>query len=72
MLQKRQRSVQEAVCHIIPELWLSKVFTAALFQNTNLAENRYRDCVSEKEIKELSKSSTDIFKTNMLDWCKDK
>lgn len=72
MLQKRERSVQEPVCHIIPQLWLRKVFTAALFANTNLAENRYRDCVSEKEIKELPKSSTDIFKANMLDWYKDK
>ena len=72
MLQKRERSVQEPVCHIIPQLQLHKVFTAALFANTNLAENRYRDCVGEKEIKELPKSSTDIFKANMLDWYKDK
>ena len=68
---KRECSVQEAVYHIMPELWFRKVFTAVLSANTNLPENRYRVCVSEKEIKQLPESSTDIFKTNMLDWCKD-
>ena len=65
---KRQCSVQDAVYRIMQELWLSKVFPLVLFANTNLPENRYRVCVCEKEIKQLSESSTDIFKANMLDW----
>ena len=68
---KRECSVQKAVYHIMPELWLRKVFTAILSANTNLPENRYRVCVSEKEIKQLPESSTEIFKNNMLDWYKD-
>ena len=64
---KRECSVQEAVYHIMQELWLRKVFPLVLFANTNLPENRYRVCVCEKEIKQLPESSTDIFKKNMLD-----
>ena len=64
---KREYSVQEVVYHIMLELWLRKVFLAVLFANTNLPENSYRVCVREKEIKQLPESSTDIFKTNMLD-----
>ena len=64
---KRECSLQEAVYHIMPELWLRKVFPAKLFANTNLPENKYRVCVIEKEIKQLPEPSTDIFKTIMLD-----
>ena len=64
---KRECSVQEAVYHIMQELWLRKFFPLILFANTNLPENRYRVCVCEKEIKQLPESSTDIFKKNMLD-----
>ena len=64
---KRECSVQEAVYHIMQELWLRKVFPLVLFANTNLPENRYRVCVCEKEIKQLPESSTDIFQKNMLD-----
>ena len=64
---KRECSVQEAMYHIMQELWLRKVFPLVLFANTNLLENRYRVCVCEKEIKQLPESSTDIFKKNMLD-----
>ena len=69
---KRECNVQEAMYHIIPELWLRKVFPAVLFANKNLTENRYKVCVSEKEIKQTPESSRDIFKTNMLDWYKDR
>ena len=34
---------------IMPELWLHKVFPAVFFGNTNLPDNRYRVCVSEKK-----------------------
>ena len=64
---KRECIVQEAVYHIMQELWLRKGFPLVLFANTNLPENRYRVCVCEKEIKQLPESSTDIFQKNMLD-----
>ena len=49
------------------EWWLHKAFPTDLFANANLPENTYRVCVREKEIKQLSESSTDTFQTNMLD-----
>ena len=64
---KRECSLQEAVYHIMPELWLRKIFPAVVFANTNLPENRYRVCLSEAELKELPEDSSDIFKKNMLD-----
>ena len=64
---KRECSLQEAVYHIMPELWLRKIFQAVVFANTNLPENRYRVCLSEAELKELPEDSPDIFKKNMLD-----
>ena len=54
------------------EWWLHKAFPADLFANANLPENTYRVCVGEKEIKQLSESSTDTFQTNMLDRQKDR
>ena len=56
----------------MPELCLRKVFPAVLFANIYLPENIYRVCVSEKEIKQLPESFTDIFKTNILYRYKDR
>jgi len=64
---KRECSVQEAVYHIIPELWLRKTFPKIQFLNSNLPEDRYRITKSEEELAELADNSTDIFKRNMLD-----
>ena len=58
---KRECSVQEAVYHIMPELWLRKTFPAMVFANTNISENRSRVCFDEREIKDLSENPTDIF-----------
>ena len=69
---KRECSVQEAVYHIMPELWLRKTFPAAVFGNTNIPENRFRVCLDEGEIKDLPENSTDIFKKNMVDRCVDR
>ena len=63
----RECSVQEAVYHVMPELWLRKTFPAVIFVNTNLPENRFRICKSEEELNELPDDSSDIFKHNMLD-----
>ena len=51
----------------MPELWLRKTFSAVVFSNTNIPENRFRDCLEEKEIKDIPENSTDIFKKNMVD-----
>ena len=64
---KRECSVQEAVYHIMPELWLRKTFPGVIFANSNLPEDRYRICHNEDEIKVMPEDSTDIFKRNMLD-----
>ena len=64
---KRECSVQEAVYHVMPELWLRKTFPGVIFANSNLPENRYRMFRSEKEIKELPDDSIDIYKRNMID-----
>ena len=45
---KRECILQGSVYQIMAELWLHKVFPAVLFANTNLPENTYRVCVSEK------------------------
>ena len=51
---KRECSVQEAVYHVMPELWLIKCSPGVLFANGNLPENRYKMCLNEEEIKELT------------------
>ena len=63
----RECSVQEAVYHVMPELWLRKTFPKVLFANSNLPENRFCICKTEKELGELPDDSCDIFKHNMLD-----
>ena len=39
---KRECSVQEAVYHILSELWLQKIFPKVIFLNSNMPERRYR------------------------------
>ena len=63
----RECSVQEAVYHLMPELWLRKCYPAVSFINTNLPESRFRICKSEDELEELPEESEEIFKRNMLD-----
>ena len=64
---KRECSVQEAVYHVMPELWLRKTCPGVIFANSNLPENRYKMFRSQEEIAKLPDDSTDIFKRNMLD-----
>ena len=63
----RECSVQEAVYHLMPELWLRKCYPAISFINTNLPENRFHMCKSETELQELPEDSEDVFKRNILD-----
>ena len=41
-LTKRECSVQEAVYHIMPELWLRKCNPRVIFANSNLPADRYK------------------------------
>ena len=63
----RERSVQEAVYHCLPELWLPKLFPGAIYPNTNIPEKRFRVLRSQKEIGDLPDDSNDILKRNILD-----
>ena len=58
---KREGSIREAVYHIMPELWLRKIFPGALYANSNLPEKRIKMILSEKEIAELPDESLDGF-----------
>ena len=66
-LTKRECSVQEAVYHILPELWLQKIFPKVIFLNSNLPEKRYKIFKKKCQIDELLEDSTEIFQRNMLD-----
>ena len=63
---KRECSLQEAVCQIMPELWLRKVFPGVLYVNSNIPEKRVRMMLSKKEIAELPEDNTDIYKRKMM------
>ena len=63
----RECSVQEAVYHILPELWLRKTFPGVTFANSNTPDHRYIMFRTEKEILELDDKRKDVFKRNMLD-----
>ena len=45
----REMSVQEAVSIVLPEIWLRKTSPTVTFANSNLPENRYRVCKTEKK-----------------------
>ena len=64
---KRECSVQEAVYHIMPELWLRTIFPGVLYANSNIPENRINMILSEEEIAELPDDSSDVYKRNMID-----
>ena len=57
---RRECSVQEALHHIMSELWLRKPFPAGVFANTNIAKNCFRNCLDETEIQDLPEYSTGI------------
>ena len=63
----RECSLQEAVYHCLPELWLRKIFPSVIYANTNLAEKRLKMLRSKEEMCQLPDESEDIFERNMLD-----
>ena len=66
---ERECSLQEAVYQVMLELWLRKVFPGVLHANSNNPEKCVRMMLSKKEISELPKDSTDIYKRNMVNRC---
>ncbi|KXJ21270.1 ATP-dependent DNA helicase PIF1 [Exaiptasia diaphana] len=52
-LSTREVSSQEAVYRCVPELWLRKIFPAAVFISTDLPDKRIRMAKSQKELEEL-------------------
>ena len=63
---KRECSLQEAVYHIMPELWLRKVFPAVVNVSSDVPEKRVKMILSKKELSLLPEDSTDIYKRNMV------
>ena len=63
----RECSIQEAVYHCLPELWLRKVFPDVIFANGVIPENYFKILHSQQEISELPDEGEDVFKKNMLE-----
>ena len=58
--------MQESVYHIMPGLWLRKIFPGVIYANSNLLEKRMKMILSEKEIPKLFDDSTDLYKRNLI------
>ena len=63
---KRECSLQEAVYHIMPELWLRKVFPTVVNVNSNIPEKRINMMLFKRELSMLPEDSTDIYKRNVV------
>ncbi|KXJ13769.1 ATP-dependent DNA helicase PIF1 [Exaiptasia diaphana] len=66
-LSTREVSSQEAVYRCMPELWLRKIFPAAIFISTDLPDKRIRMAKSQQELEELDDESTEVYKSNMIE-----
>ena len=66
-INKREWSIQQCVCHILPDQWLRKTFPVVVFANSNIPEKHVRLCLVEHEISKLLEDSKKIFKSNMVD-----
>ena len=64
---KRECSLQGSTYHIMPEIWLRKIFPGVVCANINLLEKHMKNILSEKEIAELPDDKTDHYKRNMTD-----
>ena len=63
----RECSVQKAIHHCSPELWLKKIFPGEICANKNLVQNHLKMLRLQEEISQLPDDSEDVFKRNMLD-----
>ena len=59
-LSTREVSSQECVNRCMPELWLRKIFPAAVFVTTDLPDRRVRIAKSKEKLEELDDESTDV------------
>ena len=66
-LSTREVSSQECVYRCMPELWLRKIFPAAVFVSTDLPDKRVRIAKSQQELDELDDESTDVYKSNIIE-----
>ena len=66
-LSTREVSSQECVYRCMPELWLRKIFSAAVFVSTDLPDKRVRIAKSQDELEELDDESTDVYKSNIIE-----
>ena len=66
-ISSRQLSVQEAVCNVLPELWIRKCSPGISFINTNLPNNRITMIKCKEKLELLLDNSTDIFKKGIID-----
>ena len=62
-----QISLQEAVWHCLPELYMRKCFPKTIYINTSIPNERIRMCKSKKDLEELGPDSNDIFLRNLAD-----
>ena len=67
-LSNRERSVQESVYHIPPEMKLRRIFPVVYFVNTNSPEERVQALLSEKELSKLSDDSPNIYEKLIAIW----
>ena len=58
---KKEYSLEEAVYHVMPELWLRKVFPAVVNVNNDVPEKRVKMILSKRELSLLPEDSTDIY-----------
>ena len=63
----REYSVQEAVYHILPELYLRRIFPRVQLVKTNLPEERSKMLQTEEQLSSLPEDSTDFFKKKNID-----
>ena len=59
---KCERSLQEAVYQVMPELWLQNAFPGVLFANSNIPEKPIWMMLSKKELSKLPEYSPDVYK----------
>lgn len=66
-LSTREVSSQECVYRCMPELWLRKIFPAAVYVSTELPDKRVRIAKCQEELEELDDESTDVYKSNIIE-----
>ena len=65
-LSNRECSVQETVCHVLPELKPKRIFLAVYFVNTNHQEERVKVLFPEKKLRELPNNNPKFPRNQIL------